>query len=227
MAAHDLRTELAATAARLIAEEGCEYAQAKRRAVQEILGEDARRSTMPDNHEVEHELRRYLKLFGGDQHRALLAEMRSVAAKTMQTLQEFDPHLIGAVLNGTATEHSDIHLQLFVDSAKDVELRLMNLGIDFDVDDGDAEGDRPAALERLNFVLPPTASPGKRPGADRRPITHLCARCDQNRGAPQTRRLKRRGYASDRGCRPCQPRFGASTDRRIALKGRRLRPSGA
>ena len=43
MAAGDLRTELAVTAARLIAEEGCEYAQAKRRAVQEILGEDARR----------------------------------------------------------------------------------------------------------------------------------------------------------------------------------------
>ncbi|MEO8187534.1 MAG: hypothetical protein ABI580_09260 [Burkholderiaceae bacterium] len=158
MAANDLRTELAATAARLIAEEGCEYAQAKRRAVQEILGEDARRSTMPDNQEVEHELRRYLKLFGGEPHRALLAEMRSVAAGTMQTLQEFDPYLIGAVLNGTATEHSDINLQLFVDSAKDVELRLMTLGVDFDVDDGDAEGDRPAALERLNFVLPPTAS---------------------------------------------------------------------
>ena len=133
MTASDLRTELAATAARLIAEEGCEYAQAKRRAVQEVLGEDARRSTMPDNYEVEHELRRYLKLFGGEAHRALLAAMRGVAAETMQTLQEFEPYLIGAVLNGTATEHSDIHLQLFVDSAKDVELRLMNLGVDFDV----------------------------------------------------------------------------------------------
>ena len=154
MAAGDLRTELAVTAARLIAEEGCEYAQAKRRAVQEIFGEGARRSMLPDNSEVEHELRRYLKLFGGQQHRALLAALRGVAADTMQTLHEFDPHLIGAVLNGTATEHSDIHLQLFVDSAKDVELRLMNLGIEFDVADGDADGERPAALERLNFVVP-------------------------------------------------------------------------
>ena len=153
MAASNLRTELAVTAARLIAEEGCEYAQAKRRAVQEILGEGARRSTMPDNSEVEHELRRYLKLFGGPAHRALLAALRSIAADTMQTLHEFDPHLIGAVLNGTATEHSDIHLQLFVDSAKDVELRLINLGIEFDVDDGDADGERPAALEKVNFVV--------------------------------------------------------------------------
>jgi len=158
MAAGDLRTELAVTAARLIAEEGCEYAQAKRRAVQEIFGESARRLTLPDNSEVEHELRRYLKLFGGDAHRALLAALRSVAADTMETLHEFDPHLIGAVLNGTATEHSDIHLQLFVDSAKDVELRLLNLGIEFDVDDGDGNGERPAALERLNFVVPAAAT---------------------------------------------------------------------
>jgi hypothetical protein len=154
MAANNLRTELAATAARLIAEEGCEYGQAKRRAAQEILGDEVRRSTMPDNQEVEHELRRYLKLFGGEAHRALLAAMREAAVEIMQTLQEFDPHLIGAVLNGTATEHSDIHLQLFVDSAKDVELRLINLGIDFDVDDGDDDADRPAALERLSFVVP-------------------------------------------------------------------------
>jgi hypothetical protein len=154
MSLNHLRAELAATAARLIAEEGCEYAQAKRRAAQEILGDDARRSAMPDNQEVEHELRRYLRLFGGDAHRAMLAALRGVAAETMRTLQEFDPHLIGAVLNGTATEHSDIHLQLFVDSAKDVELRLINLGVDFDVDDGDDSDDRPAALERLNFVVP-------------------------------------------------------------------------
>lgn len=163
MASSDLRTELAATAARLIAEEGCEYGQAKRRAMHEILGENGdRRTTMPDNSEVEHELRRYLKLFGGESHRALLAGLRSVAAGAMQTLQEFDPHLIGAVLNGTATEHSDIHLQLFVDSAKDVELRLMNLGIEFDVQSGDSV-ERPAALERLSFVRPAEPDTGLRP----------------------------------------------------------------
>jgi len=153
MASSDLRTEVAATAARLIAEEGCEYAQAKRRAVHEVLGESAnRRTLMPDNSEVEHELRRYLKLFGGGEHRVLLAALRGIAAETMQTLHEFDPHLIGAVLNGTATEHSDIHLQLFVDSAKDVELRLIDLAIEFDVEDGGGD-ERPAALERLSFVV--------------------------------------------------------------------------
>lgn len=153
MASSDLRTELAVTAARLIAEEGCEYGQAKRRALHEVLGDGAdRRTTMPDNSEVEHELRRYLKLFGGEEHKLLLKTRRALAAQLMQTLHEFDPHLTGAVLNGTATQHSDIHLQLFVDSAKDVELRLIGLAIDFDVDEGSAD-ERPVALERLSFVV--------------------------------------------------------------------------
>lgn len=151
MTASDLRIELAATAARLIAEEGCEYGQAKRRA-SEMLGDGrVHHATMPDNSEVERELRRYLALFGGTEHRSTLAALRGLAAEWMRTLAQFDPHLIGAVLNGTATAYSDVHLQLFVDSAKDVELRLMNLGVDFDVDAGDG-GERPAALERLSFV---------------------------------------------------------------------------
>jgi len=178
-----LRSELAAVAARLIAEEGCEYAQAKRRALQEVLGSGAnRRTTMPDNSEVEYELRRYLQLFGGEEQRRLLTTLRVAAAEIMQTLQEFNPHLVGAVLNGTATQHSDINLHLFVDSAKDVEHRLLNLGIDFDVQDGDRESDgsgsrsggrsngrhgngpdRPAAFERISFVV--RGSPDSAPRA--------------------------------------------------------------
>lgn len=146
-----LRAEIAATAARLIAEEGCEYAQAKRRAVHELLGGE-RTSAVPDNAEVERELRRYLQLFEAETHPRLLAGLRSVAVELMEQLVEFEPHLTGAVLNGTATVHSDIHLHLFVDSAKDVEVFLMNNGIEFDVDDGPAD-ERPRLLERLTFAL--------------------------------------------------------------------------
>lgn len=153
-----LRAEIAATAARLIAEEGCEYAQAKRRAVHELLGGE-RTSAIPDNAEVERELRRYLQLFEAQTHPRLLAGLRSMASELMERLSEFEPHLIGAVLNGTATGHSDIHLHLFVDSAKDVEVFLMNAGIAFDVDDGPAD-ERPRVLERLSFALPAPAEFG-------------------------------------------------------------------
>lgn len=147
-----LRAEIAATAARLIAEEGCEYGHAKRRAVHELIG-DARTGSIPDNAEVERELRRYLKLFDADAYSVRHTALRRMAAGLMERLRDFEPHLTGAVLNGTATPFSDIHLQLFVDSAKDVEVFLLNEGIEFDVDDGPAE-ERPRMLERLSFVMP-------------------------------------------------------------------------
>ena len=149
-----LRTEVAATAARFIAEEGCDYAQAKRRAMRELLGDGSdKRGAMPDNAEIEHELRRHLQLFAADTHPGLLAELRSLAVELMARLDPFNPHLVGAVLNGTATEHSDIELHLFTDSAKDVEVFLMDAGIDFDVESGADEG-TPAALECLSFIAP-------------------------------------------------------------------------
>ena len=148
-----LRIELAAAAARLIAEEGCDYSQAKRRALQVVLGvEGAARGALPDNAEIEHELRRHLSVFAADTHPALLRGLRRAALGVMSQLAEFSPHLVGAVLNGTATEHSDIEVHLFTDSAKDVEVFLMNAGIDFDADSGDIR-ERPAAQERLTFVI--------------------------------------------------------------------------
>jgi hypothetical protein len=148
-----LRTEVAATAARFIAEEGCDYAQAKRRAVRELLGDGSdTRGAMPDNAEIEHELRRHLRLFAADTHPRLLCDLRCTAAAFMERLARFNPHLVGAVLNGTATEHSDIELHLFTDSAKDVEIFLMDAGIDFDVEGGDKG--TPAALECLSFITP-------------------------------------------------------------------------
>jgi hypothetical protein len=51
----------------------------------------------------------------------------------MRRLVQFNPHLVGAVLNGTATGHSGIHLNLYADSAKDVEIFLLNQSLSFDV----------------------------------------------------------------------------------------------
>lgn len=160
-----LRAEIAATAARLIAEEGCDYGQAKRRAVHDLVG-DARSAPVPDNAEVERELRRHLRLFGGDEHATQLAAMRRTAASLMERLAAFDPHLTGAVLNGTATGHSDIHLHLYVDSAKDVEMYLLEAGVEFDVDDGPPD-ERPRMFERLTFLLPSARHASPPHGGDR------------------------------------------------------------
>jgi hypothetical protein len=73
-------------------------------------------------------------------------------------LAEFNPHLAGAVLNGTATEHSDIHLQLFAESAKDVEMFLLNEGVAFDVAEGDNSPG--GSEETIHFVVKPARSRG-------------------------------------------------------------------
>jgi Tat protein secretion system quality control protein TatD with DNase activity len=148
----NLTLELAATAARLIAEDGCDYATAKRKAVQLVLGEaTGARRRLPENELVESELRRYLRTFGGQRHAAMLAELRTIALALMEYLSPFNPHLVGAVLNGTATEHSSLHLHLFTDSAKDVEIFLLNEGVRFTVE----EAHEPAgALESIYVQLP-------------------------------------------------------------------------
>jgi hypothetical protein len=138
----DAKLEIAAHAARLIAEEGFDYASAKRKAARALAGDGAdARALLPDNSLVESELRRYLATFAADTHPPLLAALRRLALQWMRRLEPFNPHLTGAVLNGTATEHSDIHLQLFTDSAKDVEIHLLNEGIEFDVDAGEDAAD--------------------------------------------------------------------------------------
>lgn len=154
----DLRAEIAAAAARLIAEDGLDYAAAKHKAAEAVFGgTPLARRALPDNLQIESELRRYLGIFM-PRHAALLSALRQLALQLMQRLDRFEPHVTGAVLNGTATEHSDIHLQLFVDSAKDVELFLIEQGVDFEAGEG---GHRPGEpLEVLQFVVQPARTRG-------------------------------------------------------------------
>jgi predicted nucleotidyltransferase len=143
-------TEIAIGAARLIADEGMDYATAKRRAARDVLGEANARGLLPDNDRIEEELRRHLRLFGGEEHKALLLDLRRHALTLMRQLERFEPRLVGAVLNGTATEFSDLQIRLYCDDVKEVEMHLLNAGIDFDAEEGDPEPG--GAIERIHFV---------------------------------------------------------------------------
>jgi hypothetical protein len=128
-----LRAEIAAAAARMIAEDGADYASAKRKAARQILGDNrVAGQVLPDNSQIEEEVRAYNELFLADTQPARLMHLRRIALELMTELVAFQPHLTGAVLNGTAGEHSDIHLQLFADSAKDVVVHLVNRNIRFE-----------------------------------------------------------------------------------------------
>ena len=121
-------------AALLIAEEGASYETAKRNAARTILGNARINSEiLPNNEAIENELRRYNRLFLSKKQPARLQHLRLLALQLLKKLQPFCPYITGAVLNGTAGEYSSIHIQLFTDNAKDVELFLLNENIRFDV----------------------------------------------------------------------------------------------
>jgi hypothetical protein len=122
----DLRSEIAANAARLVVEDGMDYGSAKRRAARDIGVSD--KPLLPDNQQLEQAVREYLALFLGDSQPQELLALRRLALRWMDRLAEFRPHVCGAVWNGTATARSPIHLELFCDDAKMAELALVNLG---------------------------------------------------------------------------------------------------
>ena len=127
-------TEIAASAARLVVEEGMEYGPAKRRAARDLGRRGGRAAELPGNEAVEAEVRQYLELFCADTQPTELAALRRVAQLWMQRLAAFRPHLAGAVWRGTATRLNNIHIELYADDSKAAEIALLDLGIAFDID---------------------------------------------------------------------------------------------
>jgi hypothetical protein len=149
-----LRTQIAVAAARLVAQDGADYGTARRKAARQVLGVDQPApNVIPDNLQIEDEVRKYQALFGGSQHAQHLSEMRTTALEVMDALAEFRPYLTGAVLNGTAGEHDDIHLQLFADSAKEVEIFLLNKNINIEISETPHfKGARHDPVETVSFL---------------------------------------------------------------------------
>jgi hypothetical protein len=141
-----MRARIAAAAARVMAEDGIDdFALAKRKAARRLGAPES--EAMPTNDEVEAELRAYRAIYQAEDHERILAELREVALDAMQTLEEFHPYLTGPVLKGIAGAYSEIELQLFPDSAKDVEMFLLNRNIAFATREGRRfSGDRTHAV---------------------------------------------------------------------------------
>jgi hypothetical protein len=124
------KQEIAASAARLVVEEGLEYGPAKRRALRD-LGLPTRTS-LPGNDEVEAEVRQYIQLFCADTQPAELAALRLLALEWMERMAQFRPHVGGAVWHGTATRLSDVYIQLFCDDSKSAEIALIDHHVDYE-----------------------------------------------------------------------------------------------
>lgn len=151
---HDpIRAHIAAEAARLISETGLrDYALAKRKAAARLGVNDE--AALPKNVEIDAALREYQRLFHADDQPRRLRVLRETAIEAMRFFSAFEPRLVGAVLDGTADEHSAVCLHLFSDDPDAPARHLDEHGIDYGTEtrrlrfDRDAEMDFPV----LQFV---------------------------------------------------------------------------
>ena len=148
-----LRAESALVAARMVAQDGADIDTARRKAARQVLGVNQPvPNMMPDDIQVEDEVRKYLALVGGPDHSERLAQLRATALQVMEALADFNPYITGPVLQGTAGEHDDIHLQLFADSAKEVQIYLLNRNVNIEISETPHfKGGRHAPVETVSF----------------------------------------------------------------------------
>lgn len=126
-----LRQMIAQAAARMMAEDGIhDFAYAKKKAGRQLgVSEN---SALPSNAEIEEEIRLYHEIYNADEQPLELKKLRKAALATMQLFERFNPHLTGSVLDGTAGKYGQTDIYLFADSAKDVEMFLLNQQIPFE-----------------------------------------------------------------------------------------------
>ena len=132
MRGDSVRSQIAREAAQLMLAGGMrDYQAAKRKAAQRLGIVD--RAAMPNNAEIEEAIAGYQRLFHADTQPQKLKFLRESALQAMQFLEDFEPRLTGAVLSGTANEHSFVELHLFADAAEEVGLFLDARGIPYEL----------------------------------------------------------------------------------------------
>jgi len=150
----NLRRAVAVEAARVMAEHGIrDFGSAKRKAAERLgVTENA---ALPKNIEIEAALAEHQRLFEGEAHGESLYAQRLIALEAMRQLSQFEPRLVGAVLSGTATEHSDVQLHLFTDRAESVAIKLMDEGIRHEVTERRVKmnADRVLACPGIRFEI--------------------------------------------------------------------------
>jgi hypothetical protein len=130
-----MRERIAATAARIMAEDGIDdFALAKRKAARQLGAPET--EALPRNDEIEEELRAYRALYQPEEHSERITELRRIALDAMRALERFSPYLTGPVLKGTAGPYAEIELQLFPESPKEVEIFLLERRLAFATHEG-------------------------------------------------------------------------------------------
>jgi hypothetical protein len=122
------RVLVAQEAARLMSEHGIrDFHHAKLKAAERLGIVDTQ--ALPRNNEIEDALREHQRIFHGDTQPQALRARREAAVEAMRFLRSFDSRLVGAVLEGTADEHSAVCLHVYSDDPEAPGLFLQEQGI--------------------------------------------------------------------------------------------------
>lgn len=125
-----VRREVAAEAARIMATEGQYNFHAAKKKAAERIGVNERLA-LPSNLEVQDALQYYQRLYGGVEHAGNLEMLRMTALSLMNALEDFSPRLVGSVLDGTAGKHARVALHVFCDSPETLVLYFIENSIQF------------------------------------------------------------------------------------------------
>ena len=125
----ELKSEIAAVAARMVVEEGLDFGAAKRRAVKQMGL--PQRTALPGNDDIEDAVIEYISIFCAETQPAELLALRRLAGVWMARMAEFRPCVGGPVWHGYATRMSDIYIQLFCDDSKSAEIALIDHNVDY------------------------------------------------------------------------------------------------
>ena len=122
------RLRIAQEAARLMSEHGIrDFHHAKLKAAERLGIFDTQ--ALPRNNEIEEALREHQRIFQAHSQPQLLQKRREAAAEAMRFLGDYEPRLVGAVLDGTADSHSAVCLHVFSDDPEAVILHLREHGV--------------------------------------------------------------------------------------------------
>jgi len=85
----------------------------------------SRKEAQPNEAEINAAIADYRQLFSPN-YDADLLNLRQKSLALLDFFQQFQPFLIGSVLKGSASKHSDINLLIFSDDPKVIEIFLLN-----------------------------------------------------------------------------------------------------
>lgn len=148
----EIRRGIAVEAARLMAEGGLrDHRMAKLKAAERFgVSDDV---ALPTNREIEDALREHQRLFRADTQPQTLRKLREIAREAMRFFAAHEPRLVGAVLHGTADEHSAVCLHLYSDRPIDIVGHLRERGVPYEEQSRTLRLDRESSAEFPVFLF--------------------------------------------------------------------------